>query len=89
MRIKDGQKLCPAMIVLTPDPDKYREVHLALKKVLSIYTPEISPKSIDEFVLDFTKVPKLRGNLFSLGQRTTFGLKLSESNLLASWFEPR
>ena len=68
MRVKDGRLLCPDLIVLPSDPDKYRSVHLGLKKVLSIYTPDIVPKSIDEFVLNFAGTPALRRDLFLIGQ---------------------
>src|SRR3989344_3276210 len=52
MRVKDGQAICPKLIVLSPDPDKYRFVHQGLRKILSDYTDKITPKSIDEFVLE-------------------------------------
>ncbi len=68
MRVKDGRLLCPSLVVLPPDPDKYRAVHLALKKVLSSYTPQVSSRSIDEFVLDFTKTPGFERGLFNIGQ---------------------
>lgn len=68
MRVKDGKLLCPGLIVLSPDPDKYRAIHIALKKLLSDYTPQISPRSIDEFVLDFSGTPALTRGLFSVGR---------------------
>jgi len=68
MRVKDGRLLCPDLIVLPSDPDKYRSVHLGLKKVLSIYTPNIAPKSIDEFVLNFAGTPAFTRGLFTIGQ---------------------
>ncbi len=52
MRVKDGKLICPDLIVLGPDPNKYRSVHLALRGVVSDYTSNFTPKSIDEFVLD-------------------------------------
>jgi DNA polymerase-4 len=52
MRVKDGKLICPDLIVLSPDPWKYRNVHIKLRKLLSNYTDKITPKSIDEFVLD-------------------------------------
>ena len=52
MRVKDGKALCPKLIVLPPDPWKYRNVHLALRKILKDYTNDLNPKSIDEFVLN-------------------------------------
>jgi len=54
MRVKDGKVLCPGLVILSSDPWKYRNVHLALKKLLSEYTPDVIPKSIDEFILDFS-----------------------------------
>src|SRR3990170_4756783 len=33
MRVKDGQMLCRDLIIVPPDPNKYRSIHLALKKL--------------------------------------------------------
>lgn len=53
MRVKDGQALYPGLIVLAPDPPKYRFVHKKLKQILLRYTNEVTPKSIDEFAMEF------------------------------------
>lgn len=58
-RIKDAKLLCPHLLVLTPDPNKYRFVHSAFQNLLEKYSPEVYPKSIDEFVLDFKNQPDL------------------------------
>lgn len=52
MWVGEAQKIYPRLKVLTPDPWKYRNVHLKLKKLVSEYTDDFSPKSIDEFVLN-------------------------------------
>lgn len=52
MWVIDAQKIYPQVKVLTPDPWKYRNVHLKLRKLISEYTDDFSPKSIDEFVLN-------------------------------------
>ncbi len=57
MRVCDGKMLCPDLIVLEPDPNKYRDIHLKLKKLLADYTSAVTPKSIDEFVLDLEGYP--------------------------------
>src|SRR5258708_12447731 len=44
---------------LTPEPPKYRHVHLKLRRILKDYTNDFFPKSIDEFVLDLTGYPAL------------------------------
>lgn len=53
MRLADGRALCPEMLAIPPDPDKYRFVHKSLKSLLDKYCSETHPKSIDEFVLNF------------------------------------
>lgn len=57
MRVRDGKRLCPNMIILEPDPWKYRNVHISLRDLISDYTTNYDPKSIDEFVLDLEGYP--------------------------------
>ena len=68
MRVKDGKMLCPNLIVLTPDPWKYRNVHIQFRKLLGNYTDNAVPKSIDEFVLDFEGFPAFRKGLVSVAK---------------------
>ena len=60
MRVKDGKVICSDLIILPSDPWKYRNVHLRLRKLLSDYTVDLTPKSIDEFVLNLENYPCLR-----------------------------
>lgn len=69
MRVKDGKILYPKLIVLLPDPNKYRYVHEQLKGLLSIYTSDFYPKSIDEFVLHFKNFPAMDTGLITVGQK--------------------
>lgn len=57
MRVKDGKFILPKLTILPPDPPKYRDVHLKLRSLLSSYTPDVVPKSIDEFVLNLDCLP--------------------------------
>jgi DNA polymerase IV len=66
MRVKDGRVLCPTLKVITPDPEKYREVHRMFRNILSDYTNEFYPKSIDEFVLHFAGYPAFKKGLFNV-----------------------
>ncbi|MBL8122142.1 DNA polymerase IV, partial [Candidatus Saccharibacteria bacterium] len=54
MRIRDARQISKDIVVLTPDPEKYFDAHRRFRKVLERYTDAVTPKSIDEFVLDFT-----------------------------------
>lgn len=56
----EARALCPGIIILTPDPAKYREAHNRFKELLAGYTNDVTPKSIDEFVLHFDGSPALR-----------------------------
>ncbi|MFZ5933072.1 MAG: DNA polymerase Y family protein [Patescibacteria group bacterium] len=68
MRVKEGKLLCPQLIVLAPDPWKYRNVHLKLRKILSDYTDRFYPKSIDEFVLDLGGYPAYQKGMFNVAR---------------------
>ncbi|MCJ7805063.1 DNA polymerase IV [Patescibacteria group bacterium] len=68
MRVKDGRFLCPDLIVLPPDPWKYRNVHLSLRRIVSEYTSNFSPKSIDEFVLNMEGYPAYRKGMLKLAR---------------------
>lgn len=68
LRVKEGRLLCPDLIVRSPDSDKYRSIHLALKNLLANYTPKLTPKSIDEFVLDFSGTPAFQRGMFVVGR---------------------
>jgi DNA polymerase IV len=54
MTVRDARLLYPGVIVRPPDPPKYRAVHLQFRKIFTDYSPDVSPKPIDEAVIDFT-----------------------------------
>lgn len=68
MRVKDGRMIYKNLIVLPPDPQKYRNVHLGLKKIIADYTDKITPKSIDEFCLDLEGYPSFKKGMMNVGQ---------------------
>src|ERR671915_1810573 len=53
MTVRDARLLYPPVIVRTPDPAKYRAVHLQFRKIFKGYSPSVTPKSIDEAVIGF------------------------------------
>lgn len=55
-RIWEAEKIAPNIHICTVDPPKYREAHKRFRSVLEEFTSpdNITPKSIDEFVIDFT-----------------------------------
>ncbi len=63
MSVSAGRLLCPDIIILTPDPDKYFDAHQRFRRILEKYTDDLTAKSIDEFVINFTGSEALRKNL--------------------------
>jgi DNA polymerase-4 len=53
MRIRDAKEIDPSLYILAPDPEKYFDAHRRFKTVLERYTDLVTPKSIDEFIVDF------------------------------------
>ena len=54
VNVREARLLCRDVIVLMPDPDKYFDAHRRFKQVLLNYTDTVTPKSVDEFVIDFS-----------------------------------
>lgn len=75
MRVFEGQEIYPKLVVLKPDPWKYRNVHLKLKKLLLEYTDDLSPKSIDEFVLNLKNYNALKDSPLTVGREIKLRIK--------------
>lgn len=63
VNVREARLLCRDVIILTPDPEKYFDAHRRFKKVLLNYTDAVTPKSVDEFVVDFTGSKAVQNNL--------------------------
>lgn len=59
MSVREGQGIYRSLIVLSPDPEKYRTVNHQLKTLLGSYTDALSVESIDEMVLSLSDTPAL------------------------------
>ena len=59
MSLWEAKKLCPQLIVLKPDFEKYRTVSLRIFDLLRTYTSLVEPVSIDEGYMDITDCSQL------------------------------
>lgn len=77
VNVREARLLCPDVIVMTPDPQKYFDAHRRFKKVLLNYTDNVVPKSVDEFVVDFRGSPAVRQGmaLTDIGYRIKADIK--------------
>ncbi|KKQ23730.1 MAG: DNA-directed DNA polymerase [Candidatus Roizmanbacteria bacterium GW2011_GWC2_37_13] len=55
MRVKDAKKICPNVIVRENDPELVRDVSDKFMKICSGYSPRVTPKSVDEIVINFSE----------------------------------
>ena len=79
MRVRDAREITKNIIVLTPDPEKYFDAHRRFKEVLERYTSDVTPKSIDEFVVDFKGSGAVRSgsSMLNIGARIKNDIKKS------------
>lgn len=79
MRVRDAQKICKDIIILPPDPEKYYDAHRRFRAVLERYTSDVTPKSIDEFIVDFKGSKALRDGrtLTSIGYQIKQDIRAS------------
>src|SRR6266481_8722345 len=54
MPVWEAKKLCPKIILMCADPEKYRSITIRFLKIFSLYTEAIDKYSIDEAFLDLT-----------------------------------
>ncbi|WP_339286168.1 DNA polymerase IV [Oceanobacillus sp. FSL K6-3682] len=59
MPVWQAKKLCPDLLLMRPNFDRYREASRAIFKMLSEITPLVQPVSIDEGYLDITDTKEL------------------------------
>lgn len=58
MRRSEAQLLCPDLVFVETEPDKYIFVHQKLRNIMETYSPVVVMKSIDEGLLDLTESPE-------------------------------
>lgn len=63
LSVREARQLAPHLCVRMPDPAKYRDAHNRFKEVLLRYTNDVTPKSIDEFVLNLRNSPGIRNGM--------------------------
>lgn len=63
VNVAQARQMCPGIVIMTPDPAKYREAHRRFRDLMLDYTPHVVPKSIDEFVLEMETSPALRNRI--------------------------
>ncbi len=99
VNVQQARELCPDIVIVTPDPSKYREAHRRFRDVLTDFSPDVTPKSIDEFVVNFSRTPIIRsgasmvdiGNMIKqriyedVGEAVTVNIGIAPNRFLAKY----
>lgn len=54
MRLDEAIKICPDLVPLETNPNRYREYHVKIIQILKKYSDDVIPKSIDEAIVNLT-----------------------------------
>lgn len=54
MRLDEAMKICPELVPLETNPQRYREFHIKIIAVLRKYSDDVIPKSIDEAIINMS-----------------------------------
>jgi DNA polymerase-4 len=52
MRLNEAMKVCPDLVPVESNPDRYRQFHTRIINVLKEYSQDVVPKSIDEAIIN-------------------------------------
>lgn len=79
VNVREARLIDRNVIIMMPDPDKYFDAHRRFKQVLLKYTDEVTPKSVDEFVVDFrgSRAIQLGKSLHDVGMEIKQDIKQS------------
>ncbi|MBO9471485.1 DNA polymerase IV [Endozoicomonas sp. G2_2] len=59
MRLREARKLCPELIQVPSQPERYAEVSTAIMDALQVVSPDTARFSVDEGFIDLTRVQRL------------------------------
>ena len=83
MATATARRLCPDLVLLPPDFDKYTAVSAQILAIFRSYTPTVEPLSLDEAFLDVEGLERLFGDAEEIGRRIKNDI-LRETRLVAS-----
>jgi DNA polymerase-4 len=74
-RLDELIKECPELVPIETHPQRYREFHVKIMKVLKKYSEEVIPKSIDEAIMDISAYHLLYKDPLELAKQVKADIK--------------
>lgn len=69
LRLNEAIKLCPDLVPLETNPDKYRTYHARIMNILKRYSDDVIPRSIDEAVVDLTSYKNIYPDVVAVAKQ--------------------
>ena len=69
IRLNEAMKICPDLVPLETNPDKYRTFHARIMKILKRYADDVIPRSIDEAVMDLTSYKNIYPDVVEVAKK--------------------
>lgn len=76
-------QLCPELVLLSPNFERYTAVSRQIMEIFRRYTPQVEPLSLDEAFLDVRGCERLHGDSLAIGKALKADI-LRETGLVAS-----
>lgn len=75
MRLNEAIQLCPQLVPIETNPDRYRHYHVKIMQVLKTYCDDVFPKSIDEAIVDLTNYELIHKDMVIVANRIKRDIK--------------
>ncbi len=69
LRLNEAMKICPDLVPLETNPDKYRTFHARIMNILKRYSEDVIPRSIDEAVVDLTSYKNIYPDVVEVAKK--------------------
>lgn len=69
MRLHEAIRICPDLVPLETNPDKYRSFHARILNILKRYSEDVIPRSIDEAVVDLSSYKHIHPDVVAVAKQ--------------------
>jgi len=83
-----ARRLCPGLVILPPNFDKYREASRRIREIFFAYTDLVEPLSLDEAYLDVTESDKCKGSATLMAREIRMRVKQEVGITLSTGVAP-
>ncbi|MES2132869.1 MAG: DNA polymerase IV [Bacteroidota bacterium] len=83
MRLNEAILICPDLVPVQTNPDRYRNYHIKIMNILKSYCSDVYPKSIDEAIVDLTNYELIYPDVIQVAKK----IKLDIQQKVGDWLK--